>query len=127
MKRLMVAAAVAAMSACLFAADGEAAPKAGEGAQQAAEAAPRAARPAGMGFNRAAFEERMKKRQEERRAKVAEILKAAGLPEDKVAAAVDEIDKVYTRRPAHRPPRPGAPNGQRRRPAPRPQGAPAQQ
>ena len=126
----MVAAAVAAMSACLFAADGEAAPKAGEGAQpapQAAEAAPRPARPAGMRFNRAAFEERMKKRQEERRAKVAEILKAAGLPEDKVAAAVDEIDKVYTKRPAQRPPRPGAPNGQRRRPAPRPQGAPAPQ
>jgi len=120
MKRLMVAAAIAAMSAGLFAAEGDGAPKADGAAEaQAVEAAPaRRARHAGAPFDRAKFEERMKKRHEERRAKVAEIIKSAGVAEDKVAATVDEIDKLYARRPPQRPERP---------PRRRPPAAPAQQ
>ena len=117
MKRLMVAAAIAAMSAGLFAAEGDGAKQAaGEPGAQAAEQAVRRGRPAGAQFDRAKLEERMKKRQEERRAKVADVLKAAGLPEDKVGAAVDEIDKIYVRRPPQRPVGAGK-RPQRRRPA----------
>ena len=115
MKRLMVAAAIAAMSAGLFAAEGDGAPKAADGAVEAqAAASARRARHAGAPFDRAKFEERMKKRQEERRAKVAEILKSAGVAEDKVEATVDEIDKLYARRPPQRPER----SPRRRPPAP---------
>ena len=125
MKKLMVLAAIAAAASGLFAAEGEAA-KAKEGAAAAApvaaEASVRGARPAGVPFDRAKFEERIKKLQEERRGKVADILKAAGVPDDKVGALVDEIDKVYARRrPSPRMQRPGGPNGApRRQPRQRP-------
>lgn len=125
MKRLVVAAAIAALSAGVFAAEEGDAPKAGEEVQAAAGAHARSARMPGGQFDRAKFEERMKKRMEERRAKVADILKAAGLAEDKVSGAVEEIDKVYTRRPPQRPARPGAQGMKPRRPPrPRPQAAP---
>ena len=126
MKRLVVAAAIAALSAGVFAAEGDDAPKAGEEVQ-AAETPARRPRGPGMQFDRAKFEERMKKRGEERRAKVADILKAAGLAEDKVGGAVEEIDNVYARRPPQRPVRPGAQGAKHKRPPrrrPHPQAAP---
>ena len=115
MKRLIVAAAIAALSAGVFAAEEGDAPKAAEEAQAAGVSARSAKMPGGQ-FDRAKFEERMKKRMEERRAKVADILKAAGLAEEKVGGAVEEIDKVYTRRPPQRPARPGAQGMKPRRP-----------
>lgn len=125
MKRLVVAAAIAALSAGVFAAEGGDAPKAGEEAKAAGVSA-RSAKVPGVQFDRAKFMERMKKRGEERRTKVADILKAAGLAEDKVGGAVEEIDKVYARRPPQRPVRSGAQGAMPKRPArQRPQAAPA--
>ena len=125
-KTLIAAAAVAAISAGLFAADGEGAPKAGEGAEPAAVAPAANVLPPGATFDRAKVEARLKKRQNERRVKVAEVLKAAGLPEDKVGAAVDEIDKIYARRPPQRPVRHGGVGG-KRPPRPRAKSVPEQQ
>lgn len=124
MKKLMVLAAMAVVASGLFAAEGEAA-KAKEGAPAPAESSVSRARPAGFPVDRTKFEERIKKLQEERRGKVAKILTAAGVPDDKVDALVDEIDKVYARRrPSPRMQRPGGPNGApRRQPRQRPQPA----
>ncbi|MBO7684217.1 MAG: hypothetical protein J6T51_05790, partial [Kiritimatiellae bacterium] len=49
-------------------------------------------------FDRAKFEARMKERQAERRAKVAELLKAAGVAEGKVQALTEEIEKAFAPR-----------------------------
>ena len=125
MKRLVVAAAIAALSAGVFAAEGDDAPKAGEAVQAAAVPAPVAKVPGGQ-VDRVKLAERMKKRVEERRAKVADILKAAGLAEDKVGGVVEEIDKVYSRRQPQRPVRAGARGAMPKRPPrQRPQAAPA--
>ena len=127
MKRLVVAAAIAALTAGVFAAEGGDAPKAGEApkADEAAQTAPaRTAKAPGLrGVDRAKITERMKKLMEERRAKVADILKAAGIAEDKVGGIVEEIDKVYARRSPQRPVRSGAHGAKPRRPA-KPQAAP---
>ena len=98
MKRLMMAMAVAAMAGGVFADKAEAPAKA-EAAPAKAEAAaaPKAARrPA---FNREQFMARMKERQAERRAKVAELLKGAGVAEDKIPALTEEIEKAFSPRP----------------------------
>ena len=92
MRKLMMAMAVAAMAGGVFA-DGEAATAAKAEAPAKAEAvARRQARPA---FNREQFMARMKERQAERRAKVAELLKGAGVAEDKVQPLVEEIEKAF--------------------------------
>lgn len=125
MKKLIAAAAFAAMAGGVFA-DGAAPAKAdasGGNAAPAAEAAkngPNAAaakRPARPAFDRAKFEARMKERQAERRAKVEELLKSAGVAADKVKALAEEIEKAYTARPQRnrRGAKAGAPN--RRGPA----------
>lgn len=123
MKKLIAAAAFAAMAGGVFA-DGAAPAKAdasGGNAAPAAEAAkngPAAAkRPARPAFDRAKFEARMKERQAERRAKVEELLKSAGVAADKVKALAEEIEKAYTARPQRnrRGAKAGAPN--RRGPA----------
>ena len=107
MKKLIAAAAFAAMAGGVFA-DGAAPAKAdasGGNAAPAAEAAkngPNAAaakRPARPAFDRAKFEARMKERQAERRAKVAELLKGAGVAEDKIPALTEEIEKAFSPRP----------------------------
>ena len=107
MKRLMMAVAVAAMAGGVFADTAEAPAKADAPAKAEAAAAPKAARrPA---FNREQFMARMKERQAERRAKVAELLKSAGVAEDKVEPLVDELEKVFSPRSQH--PRRGAKTG----------------
>ena len=100
MKRLILAAVLAAMAGGVVA--DEPAP---EKAAPAKVAEKRPARPA---FDRAKFEARIRERQAERRAKVAEVLKAAGIEESKVKGLVDEIDKVYSARPPRPPRRPRA-------------------
>ncbi len=98
MRKLMMAMAVAAMAGGVFA-DGEAATAAKAEVPAKAEAvARRQARP---GFNREQFMAQMKKRQAERRAKVAELLKGAGVAEDKVQPLVDEIEKAFSPRSSH--------------------------
>ena len=96
MRKLMMAMAVAAMAGGVFA-DGEAASaaKASDAPARAEASARRAARPA---FNREQFMARMKERQAERRAKVAELLKGAGVAEDKVQPLVEEIEKAFSPR-----------------------------
>ena len=95
MRKLMMAMAVAAMAGGVFA-DGEAATAAKAEAPAKAEAvARRQARPA---FNREQFMARMKERQAERRAKVAELLKGAGVAEDKIQPLVEEIEKAFSPR-----------------------------
>jgi len=113
MKRLIAAAAVAAMAAVAFADNVAADPKETPAAPVAAEAAKQQTPPT---FDRAKFEERMKQRKLERKAKVVAILTAAGIPAEKVEAIAEEIDGVYTRRPPRRsaaqgarPPRPRPP------------------
>ena len=113
MRKLMMAMVVAAMAGGVFA-DGEAAPAAKADAPAKAEAAPRRSpRPA---FNREQFMARMKERQAERRAKVAELLKSAGVAEDKVQPLVDELEKVFSTRSQH--PRRGAKAGSGQKTAP---------
>ena len=120
MRKLMMAIAVAAMAGGVFA-DGEAAPaaKAASAAKAEAPAKAEAAsrRPARPAFNREQFMARMKERQAERRAKVAELLKSAGVAEDKVQPLVDELEKVFSPR-SQRPRRGGkAGGGQKAAPA----------
>ena len=111
MKKLMTMAALAALSAGAFADEAAPAPAAEQKTPAAAVAAPPAgARPEARRrpmFDRAQFEARMRERQAERRAKVVELLKGAGVPEDKAPALAEEIDGVYSRRAARpqRPPR----------------------
>ena len=112
MKKLMAMAALAALSAGAFAEAAAPAPAAAEQKVPAAAAAAPAAgaRPEARRrpmFDRAQFEARMRERQAERRAKVVELLKGAGVPEDKAPALAEEIDGVYSRRAARpqRPPR----------------------
>ena len=59
-------------------------------------------------FDREKFQARIRARQAERKAKVAELLKAAGVAEDKAKGLVEEIDKVYSARPPRPPRRPRA-------------------
>ena len=116
MRKLMMAIAVAAMAGGVFA-DGEAAPAAKADAPAKAEAASRRpARSARPAFNREQFVARMKERQAERRAKVAELLKSAGVAEDKVQPLVDELEKVFSPRSQH--PRRGAKTGGGQKAAP---------
>ncbi len=98
MKRLVIAAALAALSAGAFADEPAAAAPATE-AVKATQAAP--GRPP---FDREKYEARMRERQEARRAKVVEILSAAGVEAEKAQTLSKEIDKVYMSRPP-RPPR----------------------
>ena len=110
MKKLMIVAALVALSAGAFA--DEAAPAGGQKAPEpAAAVAPApgaAARPEARRrppqFDRAKFEARMRERQAERRAKVVALLEGAGVPADKAPALAEEIEGVYGRRMA-RPPR----------------------
>ena len=111
MKRLMMAVAVAAMAGGVFA--DKAAEPAKADAPAKVEAAKRPARPV---FDRAKFEARMKERQAERRAKVAELLKSAGVAEDKVQPLTEEIEKAFSVRPPR--PRRGARAGGPQNPAP---------
>ena len=111
MKRLMIAAVLAAMAGGAWAA--EKAPA--DAAPAKAEARAEAKRPARPAFDRAKFEARMKQRQAERRATVVEILKAGGVAEGKVQALADEIDKVYSARPPRPMPRRGKAGGERPR------------
>ena len=106
MKKLVIALSLSALAlgAC---AEGEAAKPANE--QKAAEAV--AGRAQRQGFDRARFEEYMKKRRAERRNKVVEILKSNGIADEAKANEVaDAIEKLYAR--PQRPPRPAG-NGQR--------------
>ena len=103
MKRLILAAALAAMAGGVVA--DEAAPAKAEPAKTEAKAAD-AKRPARPVFDRAKFEARIRERQAERRAKVAELLKSAGIEEAKVKGLAEEIDKVYSARPPRPPRRP---------------------
>lgn len=97
MKKLMIAVAVAAMAGGVFADKAAEPAKAEAPAKVEAAAAPKAARrPV---FDRAKFEARMKERQAERRAKVAELLKSAGVAEDKIPALTEEIEKAFSPRP----------------------------
>ena len=114
MRKLMMAMAVAAMAGGVFA-DGEAASaaKAPDAPARAEASARRAARPA---FNREQFMARMKERQAERRAKVAELLKSAGVAEDKIPALTDELEKMFSPRSQH--PRRGARAGGAQKAAP---------
>ena len=115
MKRLMMAMAVAAMAGGVFADKAEAPAKA-EAAPAKAEAAaaPKAARRPAL--NREQFMARMKERQAERRAKVAELLKSAGVAEDKIPALTDELEKMFSPRSQH--PRRGARAGGAQKAAP---------
>ena len=90
MKKLIAIAAVSVMTAGAFADDGAAAPKEAPAAPAAAEAATPQTPPP---FDRAKFEERMKQRKLERKAKVVSILTAAGIPADKVEAVAEEIER----------------------------------
>lgn len=101
MKKLMIAVAVAAMAGGVFA-DKAAEPAKAEAPAKVEAAAPKGAaakRPARPVFDRAKFEARMKERQAERRAKVAELLKGAGVAEDKIPALTEEIEKAFSPRP----------------------------
>ena len=95
MKKLMIAVAVAAMAGGVFADKAEAPAKV-EAAAPKGAAARRPARPV---FDRAKFEARMKERQAERRAKVAELLKGAGVAEDKIPSLTEEIETAFSPRP----------------------------
>ena len=100
MKRLMMAVAVAAMAGGVFADKAAEPAKADAPAKVEAAASKDAAakRPARQVFDRAKFEARMKERQAERRAKVAELLKGAGVAEDKIPALTEEIEKAFSPR-----------------------------
>lgn len=100
MKKLIAIAAVSVMAVGSFADDGAAAPKEAPATPVAAEAAKPQTPPS---FDRAKYEERMKQRKLERKAKVVAILTAAGVPAEKVDATAEEIDGLYTRRPPRRP------------------------
>lgn len=117
MKKLVISVAVLSVAAFACVAEEAAAP-----APQPAQAAVQASqRPK---FDRAKFEERMRQRRAEMRARVTEILRAAGVADEKKAEALaEEIDQVYTARP-QRPQRPEGPRGMR---GPRPSKAPAAQ
>lgn len=117
MKKLMFAAAVAAMSCGVFA---EEAKTEAPAEKPAAVENARRARPQ---FDKAKFEERMKQRQAERKAAVVEILKKYGLDDEKAAACADELQKVG--RPV-RPPRPQRPRPAKKPAAAAPAEAPAQ-
>lgn len=106
MKKLIAIAAISTIAVGAFADDGAEAPKEAAAAPVAAEAEKPHTPPA---FDRAKYEERMKQRSLERKAKVVEILAKAGVPAEKAEATADEIDGVYTRRPPRRP----APHGMR--------------
>ena len=97
MKRLMMAVAVAAMAGGVFADKAAEPAKADAPAKAEAAAAPKAARRPAL--NREQFMARMKERQAERRAKVAELLKGAGVAEDKIPALTEEIEKAFSPRP----------------------------
>ena len=97
MKKLMMAVAVAAMAGGVFADKAEAPAKAEAAPAKAEAAAPKAARRPSL--NREQFMARMKERQAERRAKVAELLKGAGVAEDKIPALTEEIEKAFSPRP----------------------------
>ena len=118
MKRLMIAAALLALSAGAFAEEATPAP-----AAPAADAVKAVqGKPGRPPFDRAKYEARMRERQEARRAKVAEILAAAGVDAEKAKTLALEIEKVYASRPPRQPrqPREGKkrlPQGERK-PAP---------
>ena len=121
MKKLIAIAAVATLATGAFAEDTAAAPAA---ETPAAPAAAEAAKPqAPRGFDRAKYEERMKQRRLEQKAKVVEILTAAGVPAEKADATAEEIEGVYRpqRRPrsqGKRPPRPPRRPGAKAAPQP---------
>ena len=96
MKKLMFAAAIAAMTFGLTAE--EAKPEATAPAPAAAEAKP--AKPARPQFDRAKFEERMKERKAAVKARAVEVLKKYGLDDAKADACYEELQQAL------RPPRP---------------------
>ena len=127
MKRLIIAIALTTLAAGVFAAEEAAKPE-----KDAKQTEAVAGRPQRGGFDRAKFEEHMKKRRAERRSKVVEILKANGIADEaKVNEVADAIEKVYSRpqrppRPMGMRPRPGRPaKGEQAAPAPAPAPEPA--
>ena len=119
--KTLIATAISAMAMGVFAAEAEnAAQPAVPPPAQEAVAQPQAP----QGFDRAKFEERMKQRRLERKAKVVAILTAAGIPAEKVDATAEEIDGVYTRRPPRGPRPPRRPRPQILPPQPQPAAAP---
>lgn len=114
MKKL-IAAAVCALAVGAFADETEKVAEAAAPAQVEAAAKPHAPR----GFDRAKYEERIKQRKLERKAKVVALLAEAGVPAEKAEATAEAIDEVYTRRPQRppRPPRPPRKPGDRKAPA----------
>ena len=109
MKKLVLAVALATLAFGVSAAEDAAKPV--QEQKAAEQAVDRFQRP--PVFDRAKFEERMKKRRAEQKAKVVEILKANGIADEAKANEVaDAIEKVYVRQ--SRAPRPAnVPNGQR--------------
>ena len=110
MKKLLFAAAFAAVASGSFAADSAEAPAAPAETAKIVEKAEKAVRqrPA---FDRSKFEERMRQRKAERDAKVIEAIKAAGITDEaKAKELAEQIEKIYTR--PQRPHRmPGGPRG----------------
>ena len=120
MRTLAFTAAMVVSAACAFAAEDAAKPATelktaaelkAEAENKPASGALRVQRP---GFDRAKFEERLKQRRAEQKAKVVELLKANGVADEAKANEVAEaIEKIYSRpqRPAgmrdRRPPLPG--------------------
>ena len=112
--KTLIAAAVCALAVGAFAAETE---KPAEAAAAPAAEAAKAAKPlAPRGFDRAKYEERMKQRKLERKAKVTALLTEAGLPAEKAEATAEAIDEVYTSRPK-RPVRPNRKPGAKKAPA----------
>ena len=101
MKKLMFAAAIAAMTFGLTAE--EAKPEATAPAPAAAEAKP--AKPARPQFDRAKFEERMKERKAAQKAKIVEILKNYGMAEEKAGECAEEIMQAGRPQRPQRPPK----------------------
>ena len=117
MRILVFAAALASFATCAFAEEVSAKPAAEAKApaeQKVATGAMRAPRP---GFDRAKYEERMKIRRAEQKAKVIELLKAQGIEDEaKVAEMAEAIEKIYSR--PSRPQRPAGMRNERRPGAP---------
>ena len=116
MKKLMFVAALAVVASGAYAEEAAPATVPADAPKAVEVAKPTRQRPA---FTRAKFEEHMKQRREERKAKVLEAIKAAGIADEtKAKELVETIDKLYARpmRPM-RPMRPSRPVMQGDKPA----------
>ena len=119
MRILVFAAALASFATCAFAEEVTAKPAEEAKAPAEQKTAVGTARIPRPGFDRAKYEERLKQRRAEQKAKVIELLKAGGVEDEAKAKEMAEaIEKIYSR------PQRSAGSRDRRPPLPGPRAQP---